>query len=141
MLNSTAEADDVGDYLRVKYPAEFGANDTGRAQLLVIHTDRSGDVSKKDLDCRERSRSQVDEGQSPVNAIVSVLMLREGWDVQNVTVIVGLRPYTAKANILPEQTIGRDAGEVDMVHLCLVNRRSSAVRRAIRCAATWVQTV
>jgi hypothetical protein len=28
-------------------------------------------------------------------------MLREGWDVQNVTVIVGLRPYTAKANILP----------------------------------------
>ncbi len=50
---------------------------------------------------------RVDEGQSPVNAIVSVLMLREGWDVQNVTVIVGLRPYTAKANILPEQTIGR----------------------------------
>src|SRR5205814_7419191 len=34
-------------------------------------------------------------------------MLREGWDVQGVTVIVGLRPYTAKANILPEQTVGR----------------------------------
>lgn len=34
-------------------------------------------------------------------------MLREGWDVQNVTVVVGLRPYTSKANILPEQTIGR----------------------------------
>jgi type III restriction enzyme len=34
-------------------------------------------------------------------------MLREGWDVQSVTVIVGLRPYTSKANILPEQTIGR----------------------------------
>ena len=34
-------------------------------------------------------------------------MLREGWDVQNVTVVVGLRPYTAKAAILPEQTIGR----------------------------------
>ena len=34
-------------------------------------------------------------------------MLREGWDVQNVTVVVGLRPYKAKANILPEQTIGR----------------------------------
>jgi type III restriction enzyme len=29
-------------------------------------------------------------------------MLRERWDVQNVTVVVGLRPYTAKANILPE---------------------------------------
>src|SRR5207244_8301366 len=50
---------------------------------------------------------RVDEGTSPINAIVSVLMLREGWDVQNVSVIVGLRPYTSKANILPEQTIGR----------------------------------
>jgi type III restriction enzyme len=38
---------------------------------------------------------------------VSVVMLREGWDVQGVTVIIGLRPYTAKANILPEQTVGR----------------------------------
>ena len=107
MLNSTAEADDVGDYLRVKYPDEFGANETGAAQLLVIHTDRSGEVSKKDLDAARDIARRVDEGQSPVNAIVSVLMLREGWDVQNVTVIVGLRPYTAKANILPEQTIGR----------------------------------
>ena len=34
-------------------------------------------------------------------------MLREGWDVQNVTVVVGLRPYTSTANILPEQAIGR----------------------------------
>jgi type III restriction enzyme len=107
MLNSTAEADDVGDYLRVKYPADFGATDGGDAQLLVIHTDRSGDVSKKDLDAARGVARRVDEGESPVNSIVSVLMLREGWDVQNVTVIVGLRPYTAKANILPEQTIGR----------------------------------
>jgi type III restriction enzyme len=107
MLNSTSEADDVGDYLRVKYPAEFGATDSGDAQLLVIHTDRTGEVSKKDLDAARDVARRVDEGESPVNAIVSVLMLREGWDVQNVTVIVGLRPYTAKANILPEQTIGR----------------------------------
>ena len=38
---------------------------------------------------------------------MSVLMLREGWDVRNVSVILGLRPFTAKANILPEQAIGR----------------------------------
>ncbi|MGH2852633.1 MAG: DEAD/DEAH box helicase family protein [Solirubrobacteraceae bacterium] len=107
MLNSTAEADDVGDYLRVKYPEEFGATDGGDPQLLVIHTDRSGEVSKKQLDAAREVARRVDEGQSAVNAIVSVLMLREGWDVQNVTVIVGLRPYTSKANILPEQTIGR----------------------------------
>jgi len=39
--------------------------------------------------------------------IVSVLMLKEGWDVKNVTTIVGLRAYVAASNILPEQTLGR----------------------------------
>lgn len=102
MMNSTEEADDVGDWLRTKYPESFGGEKT-----LIIHTDKSGEVSKKDLDIARKAAREVDHDKSPVNAIVSVLMLREGWDVQNVTVIVGLRPYTAKANILPEQTIGR----------------------------------
>ena len=34
-------------------------------------------------------------------------MLREGWDVRNVSVIVTLRSLTAKAKILPEQALGR----------------------------------
>ena len=102
MMNDTAEADDVGDWLQRKYPAEFGGE-----KLLIIHTNRSGDVALKDLDkARDLSR-KVDQNQSPVNCIVSVVMLREGWDVQGVTVVVGLRPYSAKANILPEQTVGR----------------------------------
>ena len=102
MMNDTTEADDVGDYLRSKYPSEFAGD-----KLLIIHTDKSGEVSKKDLDEARKTAREVDEATSPVNAIVSVLMLREGWDVQNVTVIVGLRPYSSKANVLPEQTIGR----------------------------------
>ena len=107
MMNSTAEADDVGNYLTVTYPESFGATSTGESQLLTIHTDRSGEISKKDLGVARETARRVDDGSSPVNAIVSVLMLREGWDVQNVTVIVGLRPFTSKANILPEQAIGR----------------------------------
>jgi type III restriction enzyme len=102
MLNSTTDADDVGDWLRTKYPSDFGADKT-----LIIHTDKKGEVSKKDLEPARKLAREVDSLTNPVNAIVSVLMLREGWDVQNVTVVVGLRPYTAKANILPEQTIGR----------------------------------
>jgi type III restriction enzyme len=102
MMNDTTDADDVGDWLQKKYPSEFGGE-----RLLIIHTDRSGDVSKKDLDKARTVSRQVDDPECPVNCIVSVLMLREGWDVQNVTVIVGLRPYTSKANILPEQTVGR----------------------------------
>ena len=102
MLSDTDEADDVADWLRQKYPAEFGGEKTE-----VIHTDKSGEVSKKDLDEARQAVREVDSPESPINAIVSVLMLREGWDVRNVTVVVGLRPYTAKANILPEQAIGR----------------------------------
>ena len=104
MMNSTAEADDVGDWLRDEVPRGVRR----RQDCSIIHTDRSGEVSQEGSRHRRgRSPGEVDDGSSPVNAIVSVLMLREGWDVQNVTVIVGLRPYTAKANILPEQTIGR----------------------------------
>jgi len=102
MMNVTADADDVAEWLKTKYPEDFAGDKT-----LTIHTDRNGDVSKKDLDAARKASREVDEGTSPVNAIVSVLMLREGWDVQNVTVVVGLRPYTSKANILPEQAIGR----------------------------------
>jgi type III restriction enzyme len=102
MMNSTEEADDIGDWLRTKYPEFFGGDKT-----LVIHTDRVGEVSKGDLDTARKLARDVDSEASKINAIVSVLMLREGWDVQNVTVVVGLRPYSAKANILPEQAIGR----------------------------------
>ena len=102
MMNSTEEADDVAEWIAKAYPAEFG---DGRTQ--TIHTKKSGEISDKDLDKARETVKNVDRLENPINAIVSVLMLREGWDVQNVTVVVGLRPYTAKANILPEQAIGR----------------------------------
>ncbi|MDQ6926893.1 MAG: DEAD/DEAH box helicase family protein, partial [Candidatus Eremiobacteraeota bacterium] len=66
MMNDTAEADDVADYLRTKYPGDLGGE-----QTLVIHTDNSGEVSKKDLDAARRVARDVDEQASPVNAIVS----------------------------------------------------------------------
>ena len=102
MMNGTEDADDVADWLAKAYPAEFG---DGKTQ--IIHTDRSGEVSKKDLEAARKAVKGVDDPLNPIHAIVSVMMLREGWDVQNVTVVVGLRPYTSKANILPEQAIGR----------------------------------
>jgi type III restriction enzyme len=107
MMNATEEADEVGDWLRKKYPSEFGGTESGEKKLLIIHTDRSGEVSKKQLEEARKVSREIDNEKSPINCIVGVLMLREGWDVQSVTVIVGLRPYTSKANILPEQTVGR----------------------------------
>lgn len=64
-------------------------------------------ISEEDLRrLRELSR-QLDSDSSPYSCIVSVLMLREGWDVRNVTTIVPLRAFSAQARILPEQTLGR----------------------------------
>jgi type III restriction enzyme len=65
------------------------------------------EISEEDLSALRDLSRDLDSGRSPYQCIVSVLMLREGWDVRNVTTIVPLRPYTSKANILPEQTLGR----------------------------------
>lgn len=65
------------------------------------------DISDEDLrELRKLSR-ELDDSSSPYRCIVSVLMLREGWDVRNVTTIVPLRPLSARSRILPEQTLGR----------------------------------
>jgi type III restriction enzyme len=62
MMNDTTEADDVGDWLQKKYPAEFGGD-----KLLVIHTDKTGEVSKKDLDKARHVARSVDDEKSPVH--------------------------------------------------------------------------
>lgn len=64
-------------------------------------------ISDEDLKALRKLSRELDSNASPYFCIVSVLMLREGWDVRNVTTIVPLRPYSSKANILPEQTLGR----------------------------------
>jgi type III restriction enzyme len=107
MTDDTRNCDDVAGYLQGHYPDLKDA-------VLVIHTKNNGEISEaaagKDKDELEKLRKQaneIDAVTSPYKAIVSVMMLKEGWDVRNVTTIVGLRAYTATSNILPEQTLGR----------------------------------
>lgn len=102
MLGDTKEADDIALWLRTKYPAHFSDE-----QLLVIHTKKNGEITEKDLEKARVASREIDNENSPINCVVSVLMLREGWDVNNVTVVAGLRAYSSRANILPEQAIGR----------------------------------
>jgi type III restriction enzyme len=93
MTDQTRNADRVGKYLE----------DTHQLKTLVIHTDTAGVITKKDLEkAREAARS-IDTNE--YEAIVSVMMLKEGWDVKNVCVIVPLRSY--ESAILAEQTLGR----------------------------------
>ena len=64
-------------------------------------------ITDDDLRALRKLSRDLDRSTSPYRCIVSVLMLREGWDVKNVTTIVPLRPLSAKSKILPEQTLGR----------------------------------
>lgn len=107
MTDDTKNCDEVSQYLQSAYPEL-------RDAVLVIHTKNNGEIaesvtSKKEdeLQALRKAANSIDSTDSPYKAIVSVLMLKEGWDVRNVTTIVGLRPYAAASNILPEQTLGR----------------------------------
>ncbi len=107
MVDDTRNCDEVGVYLEKICPELQGA-------VLVIHTKSNGEISeassgknKEELEKLRAAANSIDSWRSPYKAIVSVLMLKEGWDVRNVTTIVGLRAYAAQSNILPEQTLGR----------------------------------
>ena len=102
MCESIRHADALGAWLRDS--AGAGMKDE---EVLVIHTDTAGEVRKGDLDELRRAAREIDEPDNSVRVVVSVLVLREGWDVRNVTIVLGLRPGTATARILPEQAVGR----------------------------------
>ncbi|MBW6502874.1 DEAD/DEAH box helicase family protein [bacterium] len=107
MTDDTRNCDDVAAYLESHYSDLKGA-------VLVIHTKSNGEISeatsgknKEELDELRKQANAIDGPDSPYKAIISVMVLKEGWDVRNVTTIVGLRAYSAQSNILPEQTLGR----------------------------------
>ena len=107
MIDETKNCDEVGEYLEKTYTALKDA-------VLVIHTNNKGDISeakskkaKEKLEKLRRQANEIDSLKSSYKAIVSVMMLKEGWDVKNVTTIVGLRAFSSKSNILAEQALGR----------------------------------
>ena len=110
MTDDTKNCDDVAKFLENNY-------DDLKGNVLTIHTKENGDLFEKASDVsNQKNKIQLEELRKTANeidnfdnkykAVVSVLMLKEGWDVNNVTTIVGLRSYV-KPKILPEQTLGR----------------------------------
>lgn len=107
MTDDTKNCDEVAEYIETSFRNLKGA-------VLTIHTNKSGEISesvsgksKEELDLLRKQANEIDSWESPFKVIISVMMLKEGWDVKNVTTIVGLRPYAADSKILPEQTLGR----------------------------------
>lgn len=90
---SIDEAEEVAEKLR---STSFSGGKY-KDNLLVVHS------KKADEDLAKLEK--VEDDDSPVRIIVSVGMLKEGWDVKNVYVICSLR--ASVSDILTEQTLGR----------------------------------
>ncbi|MGO6703978.1 DEAD/DEAH box helicase family protein [Rhizobium ruizarguesonis] len=73
-------------------------------EVLRVDSNRKGELRPDEWKVLRERLFDVDRHRSP-RVIVSVLMLREGFDVNNICVIVPLR--ASNAGILLEQTIGR----------------------------------
>jgi len=88
-----ADADEYGAILRSGdfFEGQFAAS------VLVVHS-KSPDEALEEL-------AKVEDPTSPVRIIISVGMLKEGWDVRNVYVIASMR--SSVSEILTEQTLGR----------------------------------
>lgn len=72
--------------------------------ILQIDSNKKNEVSQKEWDRIKQKLFNIDKNPSP-KVIISVLMLREGFDVNNICVIVPLR--SAQSSVLLEQTVGR----------------------------------
>ena len=73
-------------------------------EVLRVDSNRKGELPEAEWDTLREQLFDMDEHAKP-RAVISVLMLREGFDVNNICVIVPLR--TTGAKILLEQTVGR----------------------------------
>lgn len=91
VASDVAHADQVAE--KLSRPDLIG----GGGAVLEI-TNQSSDAALDAL-------AHVEDTDSPVKAIVSVNKLREGWDVKNIAVIVGLRKLASQS--LTEQILGR----------------------------------
>ena len=96
MLVVAKTIDDADEYGAILRSSEF-FNSAYEGAVLVVHSN-APDEALAEL-------SKVEEPTSPVRIIISVGMLKEGWDVRNVYVIASMR--SSVSEILTEQTLGR----------------------------------
>jgi type III restriction enzyme len=96
MLVVAKSIDDADEYGKILRSSEFFAGAYADA-VLVVHS-KAPDEALAEL-------AKVEDRVSPVRVIISVGMLKEGWDVRNVYVIASMRANVSE--ILTEQTLGR----------------------------------
>lgn len=97
MLVIARSIDDAESYAELLRSPAFAGGRYAEDATLVVHS------KKPDEDLAKLAA--VEDNNSPVRIIISVGMLKEGWDVKNVYVIASMR--SSVSDILTEQTLGR----------------------------------
>ncbi|HRA46198.1 MAG TPA: hypothetical protein PKX29_13990, partial [Phycicoccus sp.] len=75
-----------------------GSDMLGSSDAVLLVTSEEPDATLAALD-------RLEDPASPVRAVVSVSMLKEGWDVKNIYVIASVR--SMESSLLTEQVLGR----------------------------------
>jgi superfamily II DNA or RNA helicase len=111
------EAKANGDYKPILFIVTMGIEEAKKVQRFLEHrrgmktllvTEESGDKDREDA----RNLGKKD---SPYKAVVSVFMLREGWDVSEVSVILLLRRIISP--VFGQQIIGRGLRKINKASL------------------------
>ena len=71
------------------------------AKTIVVHSKQTGAETEENM----RLLLEVERSDNPIEIVIHVNMLKEGWDVNNLYTIVPLR--TAASAVLREQMVGR----------------------------------
>jgi type III restriction enzyme len=72
-----------------------------KSKTIIVHSKQKG----SETEANTRLLLGVEDPENPVEIVIHVNMLKEGWDVNNLYTIVPLR--TAASKILREQMVGR----------------------------------
>lgn len=104
VCNNKAEASQIAERL-----AEFVDPESGEVlfagKVREVHIGKKEETNERDWQKIRDDVKRIDDHDNPYTAVVSVMMLKEGWDVRNVKVIVPLRPCDSRT--LTEQLLGR----------------------------------
>lgn len=97
VCKSTEHAQEVLNYVKSLEFKEGKYAD----KVIMVHSNQSGAEKEENI----RLLLDVERPENPVEIVIHVNILKEGWDVNNLYTIVPLRTATSKT--LREQTVGR----------------------------------
>lgn len=97
VCKNTRHAEKVLEYVK----SDAFKNGVYKDKVIIIHSNQSGSEKEENI----QQLLEVEKKENPIEIVIHVNILKEGWDVNNLYTIVPLRTATSKT--LREQTVGR----------------------------------